>query len=297
MDFSSMPTCAQARDIDLVAYLSGLGFEPAKIKGINFWYHSPFRQEHTPSFKVNRNLNRWYDFGEGIGGSIIDFAIRFHQCTIGEFLASLVGTRPLESAGTATGKIPLKETPSPITVFEDRKLFSPPLLNYLHKRRISVAVADLLCREVRFTLYGKIYYAIGFKNDSGGFELRNKYFKGSSAPKDVTTWINGSDYLTVFEGFFDFLSYLVLMGQSEEKGDSDFLILNSLSFFERARPVMESYQKTTLLLDNNRAGDRFTLYGLSLNSCYADGRSFYKYYEDLNDFLCQFGSADKFRPP
>lgn len=297
MDFSSMPTCAQARDIDFVAYLSGLGIEPVKIRGNNFWYYSPFRKEHTPSFKVNRSLNRWYDFGEGVGGSVIDFAIRFHQCTIREFLTSLMGTYPLQRSLKTSGIISPKEMPSPITVLEDKSLYSPPLLDYLQQRRISIAVADLLCREVRFTLYGKNYYAIGFKNDSGGFELRNKYFKGSSAPKDVTTWINGSDYLTVFEGFFDFLSFLVLMGQSEGQGDSDFLILNSLTLFERARPVMEAYHKTTLLLDNNPAGDRYTLYGLSLSKCYVDGRRFYKHYEDLNDFLCQFGSSDKFHPP
>ncbi len=48
---------------------------------------------------------------------------------------------------------------------------------------------------------------MGFKNNFGGFELRNKYFKGSSSPKEITLISNNSpDRLNVFEGFMDFLS-------------------------------------------------------------------------------------------
>jgi hypothetical protein len=35
------------------------------------WYLSPFRNEATPSFKVNQSANLWYDFGEGKGGTVI----------------------------------------------------------------------------------------------------------------------------------------------------------------------------------------------------------------------------------
>lgn len=40
--------------------------------------------------------------------------------------------------------------------------------------------------EVRFSLNGKWNFAIGFPNASGGYEVRNKYFKGCIAPKDIT---------------------------------------------------------------------------------------------------------------
>lgn len=45
--------------------MSGLGFQPTKIPGNSYWYHSPMHDEKTPSFKVNHNINRWYDFAEG----------------------------------------------------------------------------------------------------------------------------------------------------------------------------------------------------------------------------------------
>jgi len=66
---------------------------------------------------------------------------------------------------------------------------------------------------------------------------------------------------------------------------TDFLILNSLSFFEKARPLMESYQQTNLYLDANQAGQKFTAYALSQSPIYNDNSELYTGFEDLNDKL------------
>jgi len=66
---------------------------------------------------------------------------------------------------------------------------------------------------------------------------------------------------------------------------TDFLILNSLSFFENARPLMESYKETNLYLDANKAGQKFTAQAVSLSLIYRDKSSLYAGYEDLNDKL------------
>ncbi len=71
----------EARQIDIVDYLSALGFHPAKIRNKDYWYCTPLRNEKTPSFKVNRNLNVWYDHGIGKGGNLIDFGILYFNCT------------------------------------------------------------------------------------------------------------------------------------------------------------------------------------------------------------------------
>src|SRR5919199_1336957 len=68
-------SCEEVRQMDIVSYLSSLGYQPSKIRNHDYWYHSPLRNEKTPSFKVNRKLNRWYDHGIGKGGNLIDFAI------------------------------------------------------------------------------------------------------------------------------------------------------------------------------------------------------------------------------
>jgi len=76
----------EAKEMDMVDYLSKLGHEPTDIKGPEYWYHSPFHQEKTPSFSINRKDNVWYDFSEGKGGNLVDFGILYHGCSVSEFL-------------------------------------------------------------------------------------------------------------------------------------------------------------------------------------------------------------------
>ena len=75
-----------AKQIDLVNYLEKLGYEPRKIRNHDYWYLSPLRDENTPSFKVNRNINCWYDFGLGEGGTIIDFGSNISIAVLRNFL-------------------------------------------------------------------------------------------------------------------------------------------------------------------------------------------------------------------
>src|SRR3954447_4981953 len=90
MDFKNTgASCWEARQMDIVLYLSSLGYEPTKGNNADYWYLSPLRDEKTASFKVKRKLNRWYDHGMGRGGNLIDFAILYNNCTVGEFLKSL----------------------------------------------------------------------------------------------------------------------------------------------------------------------------------------------------------------
>ena len=82
--------CEQANQIDLVNYLHSIGHEPAKIRGNDYWYQSPLRDEKEPSFKVNRNKNVWYDHGLGKGGTLVDFTKEyFNYDTISEALQNL----------------------------------------------------------------------------------------------------------------------------------------------------------------------------------------------------------------
>src|SRR5436305_1194282 len=62
----------KAKELDIVEYLANLGYQPIKIKEPGYWYKSPLRDEKTASFKVNRKMNRWFDFGDGRYGNVID---------------------------------------------------------------------------------------------------------------------------------------------------------------------------------------------------------------------------------
>ena len=83
-------------------------------------------------------------------------------------------------------------------------LSSPALLSYLQGRGINLELTKRECREARYTHNGKRYFAIAFPNGSGGFEVRNPYFKGCIAPKEIPHIRQAGKARTacyVFEGF------------------------------------------------------------------------------------------------
>ncbi len=79
----------EIRQMDMVDYLQRLGYKPQKIRNNDYWYLSPLRDEREPSFNVNRKLNLWYDHALGKGGSLIDFGVLYHKCTVSELIKKL----------------------------------------------------------------------------------------------------------------------------------------------------------------------------------------------------------------
>ncbi|MGH2642974.1 MAG: toprim domain-containing protein [Chitinophagaceae bacterium] len=122
----------------------------------------------------------------------------------------------------------------------------------------------------------------------GGFEIRNPYFKGSSSPKGITTIKNNAEEVIVFEGFFDFLSFKTIH-PTQAENRFDFVVLNSISFFEKARPFMEQHCSIRLYLDRDTTGQNCIRKALSLSSKYKDESSLYQNYKDLNDWVMHFG--------
>ncbi len=94
--------------------------------------------------------------------------------------------------------------------------------------------------------------------------MRNEKFKGSSSPKDITLVDNQAERITVFEGFFNFLSYQAIH-QKLEQPNTNFLILNSTSFFQKNLPLMEAYKSVHLYLDCETTGQNCTQKALSID--------------------------------
>lgn len=283
-------TCANAKQIDLVDYLKKIGHSPKRVKHDDYWYLSPLRFETTPSFKVNRKMNVWYDHGIGKGGDLINFGMSYYNCNLEEFLVRLANDQPFNFFFHQQKEI--KNLDGKISIIDSRKITDTILCNYLHSRHIPLDIANQFCLEVSFELYAKRHLAIGFKNESGGYELRNAYFKGSSRPKEPRLITQkDSNELTVFEGFFDFLSYVADLNSLERKIinlpkiQADALILNSIAFFEKKRELMESYENIYLFLDRDKMGLACTEKALQWSAKYKDQSHYYKGHKDLNDCL------------
>ena len=170
-------------------------------------------------------------------------------------------------------------------------LAHPALLDYLKSRKIDLKTAQTLCKEVRYTVRGMFYFAVGFANDSGGYEIHNRYFKGAIPPKD-TTWIRpqkSNRSCRLFEGFTDYLSYLTLCKQGDvswHSSDEDFLILNSASLLLRAKERLQEYEHIVCCLDRDTTGRRLinelcTTFGTRVH----DDSILYDGWKGLNDCL------------
>lgn len=288
-------TIAEAKELDMVDYLSRMGFSTDKPpRDHNHWYLSPLHDEKTASFKVNRKMNRWYDFALGTGGNLIDFGILYHKCSVSDFLKTLDGpAQKIAQHKTIKDLSAEKEEEGKIKVLSVKPIISLPLIKYLRQRRIPVNIADQYLKEVNYELKDKKYYALGFKNDEGGYELRNQYVKAASSPKSSTFIDNGATNLAVFEGFFNFLSYRTIH-QRLNTPDSNFLILNSTSFFEKNLPRMQAHSSVKLFLDNDSTGQKFTDIAKKMDcQKFSDERKLYQHYKDLNEWMANMGQIQK----
>jgi Toprim domain-containing protein len=287
-------TLEEINKLDIVDYLASLGIHPQKISGHQYWYLSPLpdHAEKTPSFKVNRHLNRWWDFTLKEGSTLIDFGIRYHNCTIAELKERLSG--PFLPDHAVSQHHPDRHpTPSKtIEVLHTFPLRSHYLLQYLWERRIPENVARKYTREAQYQFTGsnKQYYAIGFPNDAGGWELRNKYHKYTAQPKSVSHIPESGKGVAVFEGFFNMLSF-VAFNVNQEKDLPDLHVLNTAALLESSLPQLDKYDNKYLFLDNDATGDKFTHLALQHDPSYLDLRGLYKGHNDLNDWVRNIGKA------
>ena len=272
------------KQVSIVDYLAQTGYKPKLIKGVNYWYCSPLRTELTPSFKVNAERNQWYDFATGDHGDIIDLVCALQHCSTAEAmrrLAALKGIRlapPFSFGGTTPVR---SQTPS-MELISVQPVKHPKLLLYLSERGLQPSDVSPFLSEVYYRVSEKCFFALGFQNDAGGWELRNPYFKGCFAPKAITT-IKGTDShkLQLFEGFMDFLSWRKLHPEVQD----DSIILNSLTLLPKLIPSLHPYPIIESLLDNDEAGDRATKQLFDAGLPVKDIRACYAPYKDINEYL------------
>lgn len=162
-------------------------------------------------------------------------------------------------------------------------LSSSPLIDYLRERKISIDIAKFHCKEVSYSVNGNPYFAIGFQNDAGGYELRSKYFKGCTS-KDITSHTFGQSNCQLFEGFMDYLSFLTM--KNWQRSPADTIILNSLANLSKVENKLAGYKSVAVFLDNDEAGKRAAQSLRSVCKEVLDMSTHYGKYKDLNDYLC-----------
>ena len=275
--------CTQFNKISVEDILQSLGHLPTKQNEKEAWFINPFSKENDASFKINKNLNYWYLFSEGIGGNNIDFMKKYLNASISEVL-NWAENQNFSSFHQQTNNQKLFNLPKTYEILEMKDIQHPALIQYLKSRKVENQ--KHLIQEIHYQMNNKKYFGIGFKNDSEGYEIRNAYFKICLGKKDITTIKNNSKSLRVFEGFFDFLS-LKNIEKSLENEPSDYMILNSVSMIHKIKNSLENYEKIDLYFDNDEAGNRAVEIVRNENNSAEDCRILYSNFKDLNDWLIQ----------
>lgn len=287
-------TTQEAKKIRIADYLQSIGYSPVKRQGNSLWYKSPFREETEASFKVNTELNQWYDFGTGKGGNIIALAQELYRSDNVPYLLEQIGrqTPHIRHIDYSLRKQPTTE-PS-FQRLEVKELTHPALLRYLQERGINTALAKKECKELHFIHNGKPYFAIGFPNAAGGYEVRNLFFKGCIAPKDITHIRQQGEprnMCYLFEGFMDYLSFLTIRVKNNPQyprlTTQDYIILNSVSNITKAENILATYAQIGSFLDSDTAGrNACESLKAKFGERLLDKSLYYRGYKDLNDYLC-----------
>ena len=280
----------------IVEYLERKGIKPVRSTPAYALYRSPFREDTHPSFKVDTEKNLWIDYAESKGGSIIDLCMRLEGCTLPEAIRHLgrntpdyTACSPQRECVQETSKLEsIRQAASAkgarrLTGISDT--LPPHLQKYLMEERcINIEKAMPFLRCISYEIRGRHYQAIGFANQSGGYELRdNGTFKGTIAPKDITPiFTDRAEPVCIFEGFMDFLSFFSM----KEEITNHCLVMNSVSNVARTIRYLNDRHLTHIraFLDNDEAGRRAVQDFIKAGFHVEDMNIHYKDFKDLNDF-------------
>ena len=269
--------------------LLSLGHLPTKQNEKETWYLNPFANESQASFKLDKHQNLWYLHSEGIGGNNTDFMMKYLNASVKEVLA----WASKQNLSSFHHQAQILQPKTNYKIDEILNLQNPNLKTYLQERGLSSKTHNYV-KEVRFTIADKKLYAIGFENQSGGWELRNSFYKGSLLKKDISIINfddgNSSDInhekgksIAVFEGFMDALSFI----EMQKSFTGDILVMNTIAFLNKTKEHLKNYPNINLFLDNDNAGFKCKAEILKSFPHAKDYSDVYSNFKDLNEFLIQ----------
>ncbi|WP_312174188.1 toprim domain-containing protein [Chryseobacterium sp.] len=271
------------------AVLESFGLSPAKENRRTAFYFALDREEKIPSFCVDFIKNCAFDFGTGRNYDVISIVQLIKKCSVSESLIYL------STLGTHAYPERLSEeiiSENQHRILKINEIRHPALIQYLELRKVADQKKRLW--EVHYELEGRKYFGIGFKNDSDGFEIRNRYAKVCLGAKDITLIQIGKDRtseIAVFEGFFDYLTFMNLESQSEPACDC--LVLNSTAMLFKAEKLLMKYQKILLFLDNDKNGKSVAVKIKNEYHDVEDCSLMYHNFKDLNEWFMAEGSLKK----
>jgi DNA primase len=288
-----MKTTQQIKELkqfSIVNYLRGKGINPTLKRGNEYLYHSPLRNDSTPSFSVNPTLNIFNDFGNDTDkGSIIDLVMKLEKVGFVDacqFIENMDGKRerdfqiPLSLSCRQTSENSIKDYQ--ITAVKD--LQHPALIRYVESRQISFKTAFTFLKEIYYSNSKGKFFGLGYQTDNGGYVLRSEIMKkpmnlGTTGIK--TFEVSESKGISVFEGMFDFLACVEYCKRPPR---CTAIVLNSVSNLSKAMPQLTGATNIYSYLDNDDAGRKATQKVKDAGVNILDKSDIYTGYKDFSEF-------------
>lgn len=271
----------------LAGLLARLGYEPVKRVRNEQLYLSMLRDsDTTPSFSVNDKQGTWYDFGEGKGGNIIDFGLRYWPgIPFNEVLEKIVTTGGGIIPAAYRGQLKFKKEPN-YEILDVKDLGNnAAIMSYLESRGIA-GVAEGRLKEIYYYVENEDkkrnkFFAAGWQNEQGAWEIRNLYFKGCLGHKAISFIPDSEKKLSVFEGFFNYLSWLT----DNPFASNSAVVLNSISLLQAGLEKAQHFPDISLYLDNDPSGRQAAVDFMAAIPWAKDCAGIYTGYNDYNDLI------------
>ena len=283
----------ELKQVSIVGYLAGKGINPISKSGNYFMYHSPLRNDPTPSFSVSPTKNTFYDLGnDSDKGNIIELVMRMERISFVD-ACQYLDNQDLMNNNNENPNYYYSLSPNPnneiknyeVTAMKD--LQHPALIRYVESRKITLHTAFSYLKEIHYKNAKGQFFGVGYQNDSGGYVSRSKTMKkpinlGHTGIK--TFAIVGSRNVSIFEGMFDFLSAIE---HFKSRPRCTAIILNSVTNLSKAMPLLERAETIYSYLDSDDAGKKATQKMRDAGLKVQDQSNIYSAhnFKDFNDFL------------
>lgn len=277
----------ELKKISIIGWLESKGHQAKKETGSKVWFLSPSHPENNPSFCVFKADNTYKDYSTTTPrGDILDLVREIEHCDLATAMNILSDNKDVSKYE------PIEVSSEPlITVSHVYDSFiSPDLILYLKSRKIPKEIYSKYCKEAHYWFKDnpdKTYRAVGFCNDSGGWELRSPIHKYCCSPKDITTITNDGGVLNIYEGFINFFSSLVYFGVDRMEGTT--IVLNGLGMAYKILDTLNQYQIVNCFFDWGVGGNATTdliRSRVGSDRCF-DHRYIYPEPMDFNDLIVE----------
>ncbi|MEZ2334731.1 hypothetical protein AB6735_03815 [Mucilaginibacter sp. RCC_168] len=255
---SVLLTAKELKDqASLVDFLANLGYQPVKKYGREKLYISMLRENDTkPSLSVNDELGVWFDHGTRKGGNIVDLGLAmWSHLSFGEVIQKIHSVCNLSVADKKPTRPRISVKVPNYVVVETKPIGTHSTISeYLKSRRIFDQAKDILL-EIYYYVKDqkgeqKHFYAAGWKNEKGSWEVRNKYFKGCLGNKAISFIHRDLKKAVVFEGFINYLSWKC----ENPLADHSVIVLNTIALLSEGIEKAKAFSCLEIYFDRDLSG-------------------------------------------